>query len=266
MHYSSMLKAFLLAGLALIPHCAVADECQPITWKRSAHGDIICRYEIEKSPDISAASCAMYAAMYGIDTDTFFSLNPELDSACSNIQPNTKYCVKGRIQATPATDDGLCGLAHGNHTCLDILAPCCNIQAGRCGNSSEDCTAPTCDPRFSTQCSAGSPSSVGKLKVITSSSPPCCTAQGVCGDGPQFCGTDVCVSGNCTINIVEIPRMPGATAVPWQRGNTPDGTCGGSGGYTCDVLFGNCCSANGVCGSDEKACGQGCQTRFGQCS
>ncbi|KAK2022431.1 hypothetical protein LX32DRAFT_193858 [Colletotrichum zoysiae] len=51
--------------------------------------------------------------------------------------------------------------------------------------------------------------------------------------------------------------MPGATAVPWKNGNTPDGTCSGSGGYTCDVLLGNCCGADGVCGSDEEACGHG---------
>ncbi|OHF02988.1 hypothetical protein CORC01_01746 [Colletotrichum orchidophilum] len=258
MHYSSTLKAFLLPALALIPYYAVADDCQPITWKRSAQGDITCRYETETSADISAASCAMYAAIYGIDTDTFLSLNPEIDSACSNIQPNTKYCVKGWIQATQASDDGLCGIAHGNHTCSDTVAPCCNIQTGRCSSSSEDCTTPICDLRFSTQCITDSAGSISSTEAVTSSSSSsCCNTKGLCGDGLDFCGTDVCASGNCTINIVEIPKMPGVTVVPWQKGNTPDGTCGGSGGYTCDVLFGNCCGAHGVCGSDEGACGQG---------
>ncbi|WQF90198.1 hypothetical protein CDEST_15212 [Colletotrichum destructivum] len=52
-----------------------------MTWQRSAQGDMTCRYEIETSADISAASCAMYAATYGVNTDTFMWRNLSLTAS-----------------------------------------------------------------------------------------------------------------------------------------------------------------------------------------
>ncbi|KAI9713611.1 MAG: hypothetical protein M1820_000994 [Bogoriella megaspora] len=45
-----------------------------------------------------------------------------------------------------------------------------------------------------------------------------------------------------------------------------DGACGGAEGQTCKgSTFGNCCSGHGYCGSDDKYCGEGCQSGFGSC-
>jgi peptidoglycan/xylan/chitin deacetylase (PgdA/CDA1 family) len=47
---------------------------------------------------------------------------------------------------------------------------------------------------------------------------------------------------------------------------TPDATCGGTNGYTCQgSTFGNCCSPAGWCGSTSAYCGTGCQSAFGTC-
>jgi hypothetical protein len=40
-------------------------------------------------------------------------------------------------------------------------------------------------------------------------------------------------------------------------GTTPDGSCGGSEGYTCGVLYGNCCSKDNKCGGSLLECGVG---------
>ena len=69
-----------------------------------------------------------------------------------------------------------------------------------------------------------------------------------------------------------------------KRTSTPDNTCGGSNGYTCDPHFpqgGSCCSAHGFCGkcstcfpqcssniylgNSADYCGTGCQSAFGTC-
>ena len=53
-----------------------------------------------------------------------------------------------------------------------------------------------------------------------------------------------------------------------KRTLTPDNTCGGSNGYTCDPsnsYGGPCCSAAGYCGKTDDYCGTGCQSTFGTC-
>ncbi|KAM0801442.1 concanavalin A-like lectin/glucanase domain-containing protein [Usnea florida] len=53
-----------------------------------------------------------------------------------------------------------------------------------------------------------------------------------------------------------------------KRTVTPDNTCGGSNGYTCDPsnsYGGPCCSAAGYCGKTDAYCGTGCQSAFGTC-
>ncbi|KAL0263586.1 hypothetical protein SLS55_002567 [Diplodia seriata] len=48
---------------------------------------------------------------------------------------------------------------------------------------------------------------------------------------------------------------------------SPDGSCGGSTGYTCaGSTHGNCCSQYGWCGSDSAYCGTGCQSSAGTCT
>lgn len=76
---------------------------------------------------------------------------------------------------------------------------------------------------------------------------------GKCGTGPDFCGDGVCQSGNCAA----FAEMDKDTTLPWVVGTSKDGTCGGETGYTCGILYGNCCNKNGLCGSLPTDCGDG---------
>lgn len=49
-------------------------------------------------------------------------------------------------------------------------------------------------------------------------------------------------------------------------GTTPDGTCGGSNGYSCPSGSYKCCSQYGWCGDSAEHCGAGCNPAFGVCS
>src|SRR5882757_3405659 len=61
----------------------------------------------------------------------------------------------------------------------------------------------------------------------------CCNMDGACSTGSDFCGVDVCQSGNCTRPTrSSTPPAP----LPWLNGNTTDGTCGGVNYYTCNVI------------------------------
>jgi hypothetical protein len=55
-----------------------------------------------------------------------------------------------------------------------------------------------------------------------------------------------------------------ATAsIPSSSTMSPDGSCGGSNLYTCQI--GSCCSQYNFCGSTDEFCGTGCQSAFGSC-
>lgn len=157
----SFSKFFAVAGcLLVLPFGSLADDCQPHTWKRSALGDVSCRYTTQTSNIVDASLCSEFAALYRIDLEQFMALNPDLDSSCSNIQPKTEYCVRGRklcrlsrfpatshefiladanclqvVRSTFPSEDGYCGQAHGNATCAGTEMPCCNGLTGKCGSS-----------------------------------------------------------------------------------------------------------------------------------
>ncbi|KNG45573.1 carbohydrate-binding module family 18 [Stemphylium lycopersici] len=51
-----------------------------------------------------------------------------------------------------------------------------------------------------------------------------------------------------------------------KRAVSTDGSCGGTGKFTCKgSSFGDCCSSYGWCGTGSAYCGTGCQTGFGTC-
>jgi hypothetical protein len=101
----------------------------------------------------------------------------------------------------------------------------------------------------------------------------CCSQYGYCGSSADYCGTG-CQAGYGTCS----GSLPGSSKV------SPDGSCGGSKGYTCKgsrqvaitrvlcvrVLtsesFGNCCSQYGWCGSTTDYCSTGCNSAFGTCT
>jgi hypothetical protein len=67
-----------------------------------------------------------------------------------------------------------------------------------------------------------------------------------------------------TASAAASSTVSSATATPTAA--SPDGSCGGSTGYFCTgTTYGNCCSANGWCGSTTDYCDTGCQSAFGLC-
>ncbi len=122
-------------------------------------------------------------------------------------------------------------------------------------HDSDDCAAGTCyegacagDKVYSTDGTCGLDHG---NRLCAGKWGDCCNLDGACGTGDDFCGTSVCFSGNCTITDTE-PTPP-----DWMNGNTPDGTCGGENGYTCNVVYGTCCNKDGICGVLASDCGAG---------
>ncbi|KND95300.1 hypothetical protein TOPH_00685 [Tolypocladium ophioglossoides CBS 100239] len=237
-------------------------------------GDVVCRYKAKAPPAVNYYTCTELAMRYANTVENFFTLNPSVKRDCSNITPNAEYCVKGctkhasshqgpSILTTacpdvqyPVSTDGFCGPKHGNESCSGTDFQCCNSETWSCGDKEEDCAPGTCwegactgfPSEYSMDGKCG-PAADGLL--CGGKWGDCCNSQGMCGAGDDFCSFERCYSGNCTI------PPPRNTKLPWQTGTTPDGTCGGANGYTCDVVFGNCCSKNGTCGALVEHCGSG---------
>jgi hypothetical protein len=90
----------------------------------------------------------------------------------------------------------------------------------------------------------------------------CCSTYGWCGSSTDHCGTG-CNSAFGTCASSGATSKPSSTAVRTSSTRaasppasiptkkvSPDASCGGAGGYTClGSSFGNCCSANGWCGT-----------------
>ncbi|KAN0116990.1 carbohydrate-binding module family 18 [Hyaloscypha variabilis] len=235
-----------------------------ITTGNISPGQVNCRYTgSTEGLDINYYTCTQLANQYGISIETFFTLNPGLHPDCGNIQPDTDYCVRGFIEPVRATA-GLCGPLNNNATCLGTQFQCCNAKTWTCGNSTDDCAAGTCyegacagDSVYTTTGDCGRQHGYRQCAGVWGD---CCNADGKCGTGESFCGFGVCQLGNCTIPAA-VPSPPS-----WLNGNTTDGTCGGTNSFTCNVVYGNCCNKNGMCGSLPSDCGAGCQPQWGNCS
>ncbi|OTA97428.1 carbohydrate-binding module family 18 protein [Hypoxylon sp. CO27-5] len=287
----SIMFHLLLALLSIV----AADDCKPSTWTaatlrtgatpsivanttikswirfKSASvaaigsvkpGEVNCRYWGGTYEDVNYYTCTQLANKYDITIEKFFILNPDLDPDCGNIQPNTDYCVDGFIEPVRATD-GRCGPPNNNATCRGYRSgQCCNAETWTCGNSTTDCARGTCyegicagDRVYSTDGTCGY---ANRNRLCAGKWGDCCNLDGVCGTGADFCGEGVCQSGNCIRTSPPPPPMP-------PLGNTTDGRCGGPQAYVCNVVYGNCCNKDGICGSLPSDCGAGCQPQFGMC-
>ncbi|KAK9778552.1 putative CFEM domain-containing [Seiridium cardinale] len=119
---------------------------------------------------LATSTAACEASTVGIDK--FFMLNPELDSDCGNIAPETEYCVGLRTAAlgsatrAPAGEtgsystDGTCGSDHGMRKCAGNWGDCCSFK-GKCGTSEDFFGVGVCQSGDCTLCQGGSSQSVG---------------------------------------------------------------------------------------------------------
>jgi peptidoglycan/xylan/chitin deacetylase (PgdA/CDA1 family) len=158
--------------------------------------------------------------------------------------------------------DGTCGGTNG-YTCVNSAFGICCSAAGFCGNTQAHCQT-GCQTAFSSGCGAYGPISPGAspdgtcggangYTCVNSAFGICCSAAGYCGNTQAHCqaGCQKTFSSGC-----------GAYG-PIGSGASPDGSCGGTNGYTCvNSAFGICCSPAGYCGNTHPYCGPGCQTAF----
>lgn len=97
------LPAILLSELLFVaPTVLAANECQPTKWKRAEPGEVTCRYWAKTESEVNYFSCTDLSNRYVVLLADFFKLNPGLKTDCSNIQPNTKYCVDGCKSCWPS--------------------------------------------------------------------------------------------------------------------------------------------------------------------
>ncbi|KAF2192329.1 carbohydrate-binding module family 18 protein [Zopfia rhizophila CBS 207.26] len=73
-----------------------------------------------------------------------------------------------------------------------------------------------------------------------------------------------CTSSSSSSSIASSTSSSSVISTP--TATSPDGTCGGTTGYTCiGYHMGECCSQLGFCGGNPIYCDAGCQSLFGRC-
>ena len=119
---SSLAPLTSLFSLSALPVLVAGDDCQPYKWSTLAArnaaptgetvwipyevnlsirdeliqaGDISCRHTVSTGTFVNYYTCTELAESYGFGLEKLFLLNPLLLPDCSNIQPNTEYCVDG---------------------------------------------------------------------------------------------------------------------------------------------------------------------------
>lgn len=58
-------------------------------------GEINCRMWSFEEEEVNYYTCTKISDRYLMEVEEFFMLNPGLEPDCSNIEPNTRYCVRG---------------------------------------------------------------------------------------------------------------------------------------------------------------------------
>ncbi|KAK8128692.1 hypothetical protein PG984_009800 [Apiospora sp. TS-2023a] len=93
--------------------------------------------------EVNRNTCAELAESHHKTLDFFFLLNPDLDKDCSDIRPDSEYCVAGSIEKP--TTDGKCGFlrGHGFLTCDGGWGDCCSFE-GNCGTGRAFCGLVNC--------------------------------------------------------------------------------------------------------------------------
>ncbi|KAI9150838.1 Lectin-B [Paramyrothecium foliicola] len=149
--------------------------------------------------------------------------------------------------------DGKCG-SNGKTCKGSTYGNCCSAQ-GFCGDK-DHCEA-GCQAAFGTcNSGAGNISTDGRCgsngKTCKGSTfGDCCSAQGYCGGSSSFCGAGCQLEyGTCDASATNI---------------STDGRCGNNGKTCKGSSFGDCCSAQGYCGSTSGFCSAGCQIQYGTC-
>ncbi|PLB55789.1 hypothetical protein P170DRAFT_347218 [Aspergillus steynii IBT 23096] len=180
----------------------------------------------------SGDNCATVNLRFGLNITELPSLNTYLDRTCSNLWIGYDICV-APVSTPTASSDGSCGVGV---TCAGSEFGSCCSSAGKC---TDDCGSPG-NGTVSTNGLCGPDNSY--MTCHGSEFGDCCSIYGYCGNGTQFCGAGNCYAGKCDTDI---------------GGPSTSGECGPlfAGNKTCTgTQFGDCCSADGYCGSTKDYC------------
>ncbi len=223
-------------------------------------GEINCRYSAStKGMDINYYTCMALATKFGISIEKLFQLNPGLHPDCGNIQADTEYCVDGcksfqnpfgrpRIRLRMRTNDAM-----------------------RPDDQSLSLSEPQTD-------SVGLPMAM-RLALEQSSS----AAMQRPGDAATLCKSSSCIREELLFVILNDRVSTNAGWLPYTRADCADGTCyegacagdavfttdgecGRQHGYKqCAGIWGDCCNAEGKCGTGQSFCGYG-KCQLGNCT
>jgi hypothetical protein len=160
--------------------------------------------------------------------------------------------------------DGTCGSGTG-YTCEGSRFGECCSEYGYCGSGKDYCVT-HCDAAFGL-CKISPDGTCGGDAGYSCSGSQfgsCCSKFGYCGSGDDYC------TGNCDAGFGDCNASPpkaSSTSTTSPSSNvSPDGTCGGTTGYTCaGSQFGSCCSKYGYCGATGDFCGSNCDPDSGKC-
>lgn len=92
---------------------------------------------------VAGDTCEEIELRFGINFTTFQTLNPEINSGCTNLWLNYAVCV-APVTAAPLSTDGTCGPAWNHATCTGTNFGKCCSTAGYCGSSADYCSAGNC--------------------------------------------------------------------------------------------------------------------------
>ncbi|KAI1398617.1 hypothetical protein F4819DRAFT_498603 [Hypoxylon fuscum] len=211
-HPSLALIIFIFSSFSPTLSSSLASttgECKPWKWDANGNfivdtapqstprpiqpGEINCRYWAKTKGEVDCRTCAQLTSFYGVDAGKFLMLNPNLKRDCSNIAPNSKYCVAGSLRAW----DGRCGPPHNNATCVGMdMGQCCNSETWTCGNTEEDCAPGTCYegtcPGHRVYTTDGKCGRDQGNRLCAGKWGDCCNMDGDCGTGEDFCDEGRC--------------------------------------------------------------------------
>jgi hypothetical protein len=129
-------------------------------------------------------------------------------------------CYSGACNGTSSgvTTDGTCGPNTGGLLCQNpLFGPCCSTS-GYCGNGTDYCGAGNC---YSGSCDTdiGGLSTTGECGPLFAGNKTCtgtqfgtcCSTDGYCGNGTDYCSSGHCYSGACEASTTTSITPPGPT-------------------------------------------------------
>ncbi|EFQ27420.1 hypothetical protein CGRA01v4_04505 [Colletotrichum graminicola] len=205
-------------------------------------GEINCRFWTNTPEEVDYYTCSRLARRYLMPVDQVFFLKPELDKDCSNIQPQTEYCVEGLRTAPPASA-----------TRASVMATISNTAPTERAAAGETAVAQRAGVARLTPSAASSPARVAAVTSgnRTSSQPAgtkwtkggtcggtegmrylaewgrCCNVNGICGETPADCYVERgCQDafGVCASNSTSAVSMSAAVSTSTPPGTMTSGT------------------------------------------